>query len=144
MKRLAHFALLCLLVFVLAACSQQSQENPAHNLLGQWRSSKPELGLRVSASQKAQGIWLQIDIETEQCTGSVDGWAQYHAADNSLSLIAPTSYDSPCTVRLTSHGTAASLSEEGACFYYHGLACGFQGNLLLVSQGAQLILTGRH
>lgn len=81
---------------------------------------------RVTGTYAVTGE-LVGDGEAQGCAGEISGNAT--AAGSRLTLVVPIPEDSmQCRVTFTRQGTRVQVEEEN-CSYFHGMSCGFSGNV---------------
>ena len=80
---------------------------------------------RAPGSASAYVVVLKTRART--CTGEVSGRALLQ--NGVLVLRAKTDPPAGCTIRIQARRSTLEVNEVEGCLYFHGVSCGFSGNL---------------
>ncbi len=127
-----------LLLLALGACSKPAPEADTSSAAvvapppveDHWPGKyEGDLMVRVSGLPNAHKVVL-VAATADGCTGDIGlagGEAAKDVSPTELSLTLKPDETTTCTVHMKKDGDKLTVSENGICTTYHGLACSFNG-----------------
>lgn len=117
----------CLLYFFALLCSNASNANP-YLAEGFYSSSSTKLHLIIL--NKSEGVVAASTVVTQgACSGRISGIGKMVDNTVTLSAYTPQEEGGQCnmTIEFNSSFTNAKITEGDGCSFFHGAACGWEG-----------------
>lgn len=108
--------------------SESSQKATTESLASLWKGSLEGDG-EMKIEKRGEDYGVSISVNTEGCTGGIDGTAKLIGNELKLTVIEA---GETCNISIKLNGNSADLTEDG-CSLYHGMGCGFTGTLKKVN-----------